>query len=77
MKGRLVFGITKEEKWTLEALSSTFVNLTSQTGQAKDGLNSYIKLLEDKYEAVFAPEQGAFVPRAEAKEPPTEQKSEE
>lgn len=71
----LVFKIGPEEQWLLQSLSDTFIGLTRQTNQAKDGLNSYIALIEGKYCATFDPIQGVFVPKIE-EEPPAEDEGE-
>jgi len=55
--------ITQEEQWALNVLTQATVNAQAELQRLVAARNSNIKLLEDKYNAVFNQQTGQFEPK--------------
>ena len=59
--------ITQEEQWALNVLTQAAVNAQAELQRLVAAHKAYIKLLEDKYKAVFNQQTGQFKPKPKEK----------
>lgn len=59
--------ITQEEQWTLNILTASAVSEQQELARIVAARNSYIKSLEEKYNAVYNPQHNEFVPKPKEK----------
>ncbi len=59
--------ITQEEKWALNILTASAAESQQELQRRMAARNSYIKDKEEKYNAVYNPVTGEFIPKPEKK----------
>ena len=55
--------ITQEEQWALNVLTQSALNAQAEMQRLVAAHKAYVKLLEDKYDAVFNQQAGQFEPK--------------
>ena len=58
--------ITQEELWAFNILDGSIRNIMAEAQRSQAARDSFINLLEGKYDAVFDPQTGKLEPKPEA-----------